>query len=60
LFAAQERADLFRVAGFAQVSHERIVDPSPTPEVYTGRWFRDAAELRALKAEGALLICART
>jgi hypothetical protein len=24
--------------------------------VYTGRWFRDAAELRAFKAEGALLV----
>jgi SAM-dependent methyltransferase len=59
LFAAEEWAELFRAAGFAQVSHERIVDPTPTPEVYTGRWFRDAAELRALKAEGALLICAR-
>jgi len=26
------------------------------PEVYSGRWFRDATQLRAFKAEGALLI----
>jgi len=56
LMSAEEWAELFRAAGFAQVTHERIADPSPTPEVYTGRWFRDAAELRAFKAEGALLV----
>jgi arsenite methyltransferase len=56
LLSADEWAQLFRDAGFAHVSHERINDPSPSPEVYTGRWFRDAAELRAFKAEGALLL----
>ena len=56
LMSAGEWAELFRAAGFAHVTHERIADPSPTPEVYTGRWFRDAAELRAFKAEGALLV----
>jgi hypothetical protein len=56
LLSASEWADLLRGASFAQVSHERVKDFSPTPEVYTGRWFRDAAELRAFKAEGALLL----
>ena len=56
LFSAEEWADLFRAAGFAQVLHERVADPTPTPEIYTGRWFRDAAQLRAFKAEGALLV----
>ena len=56
LLSAEEWAELFRGAGFAQVSHEHIKDPSPSPEVYTGRWFRGAAELRAFKAEGALLL----
>jgi len=32
------------------------VDGSATPEEYTGRWFRDAEELRAFKREGALLV----
>jgi arsenite methyltransferase len=59
LLAAQEWAELFHTAGFTQVSHERIVDPSPSPETYTGRWFRDAAELRAFKAEGALVLRAQ-
>lgn len=56
LFSAEEWSDLFRAAGFVSVGHERVVDPSPTPETYTGRWFRDAAHLRAFKAEGALLV----
>jgi arsenite methyltransferase len=56
LLAAEEWAGIFRASGFVKVSHERIVDPSPSPETYTGRWFRDVAELRAFKAEGALLI----
>ena len=59
LLSAQEWAELFRASGFADVSKERIVDPSPSPEAYTGRWFRDAAELRAFKAEGALLLHAQ-
>jgi SAM-dependent methyltransferase len=56
LLSAAEWEELFRGAGFERVSHERVVDPSPTPEVYTGRWFRDAAQLRAFKTEGALLL----
>jgi arsenite methyltransferase len=56
LLSANEWSELFRVAGFAHVEHERVVDPSPSPETYTGRWFRDAAQLRAFKAEGALLV----
>jgi len=59
LLSAQEWAEMFRAAGFAQVSHQRIADPSPTPETYRGKWFRDAAQLRAFKAEGALLLHAQ-
>lgn len=56
LLLAEEWADHLRAAGFANVAHERVVDPTPSPEIYNGRWFRDAAQLRAFKAEGALLI----
>ena len=59
LQSAEEWAEHFRAAGFASVAHERIVDPSPSPETYSGRWFRDAAHLRAFKAEGALLVHGR-
>jgi len=56
LLSAEDWSALFHAAGFRKVCHERIPDPSPSPESYTGRWFRDAAQLKAFKAEGALLI----
>lgn len=56
LLSADEWCEFFRAAGFGDVRQERVADPSPSPEVYTGRWFRDAAQLRAFKAEGALLV----
>jgi arsenite methyltransferase len=56
LLSGEEWGGLFREAGFTNVAHERVVDRSPSPEVYTGPWFRDAQQLRAFKAEGALLI----
>jgi SAM-dependent methyltransferase len=56
LLWADEWAAMFRAAGFQDVAHQRMQDPSPSPDVYTGRWFRDAAQLAAFKREGALLI----
>ena len=56
LLSAEEWSEMFRGAGFSNVWHERVADPSPSPEEYSGRWFRDAKQLRALKAEGALLV----
>jgi ubiquinone/menaquinone biosynthesis C-methylase UbiE len=56
LLSAEDWCEKFRTAGFSNVAHERILDRSPTPEVYTGRWFRDRQQLCAFKAEGALLV----
>lgn len=56
LLSADEWAGLFREAGFTGVSHRRIPDPTPTPDVYSGRWFRNADQLRAFREEGALLV----
>src|SRR5215469_9915066 len=56
LLLAGEWEEMFREAGFAEVREERVVDRSATPEVYAGRWFRDAGQLRAFKREGALLV----
>ena len=59
LLLAEEWMELFRAAGFGEVEQERVVDASPMPAVYSGRWFRDAEQLRAFKAEGALLVRGR-
>jgi SAM-dependent methyltransferase len=56
LFSAEEWGELFLQARFHDVSYRRIPDPSPTPDVYTGRWFRDAEQMRNFKQEGALLL----
>jgi arsenite methyltransferase len=56
LLSGDEWAGLFRDAGFAGVEHWRIPDPTPTPECYTGRWFRDAKQLADSRREGALLV----
>jgi SAM-dependent methyltransferase len=56
LLSGEEWAEMFRDAGFTNVGHERVVDPSPSPATYSGRWFRDATHLRDFKAEGALLV----
>jgi len=34
----------------------RVPDHTPTPEVYSGKWFRNAEELRDFKRIGALLL----
>ena len=56
LLSADEWAGFFRDAGFTSVAHTNIPDPTPTPDTYTGRWFRDAAQLRAFREIGALLV----
>jgi len=37
LLSAEEWSILFRDAGFADIAHRRIPDPTPRPESYTGR-----------------------
>jgi SAM-dependent methyltransferase len=59
LLTAEEWAAMMQNAGFADVAQRRIPDPTPAPETYTGRWFRDAVQLRAFRESGALLIHGR-
>jgi len=55
----QEYMELLRDHGFQSVLAQRIPDLTPTPEEYSGRWFKDAEELRDFKRIGALLLMAR-
>ena len=51
-----EYGAMFREHGLDSVETMRIPDPSPTPETYSGKWFKNAAELSEFKGIGALLI----
>ena len=56
LLSAAEWKSLFTGAGFIEVSHAYISDPTPVPATYTGRWFRDAEQLAAFRQMGALML----
>src|SRR5215472_18993199 len=44
-----EYEELLRAHGFRDVAAHRIPDRSPTPETYSGKWFKNADELRDFK-----------
>jgi ubiquinone/menaquinone biosynthesis C-methylase UbiE len=47
---------LLQQHGFGDVQARRVPDHSPTPETYSGKWFKNAEELRDFKRIGALLL----
>jgi ubiquinone/menaquinone biosynthesis C-methylase UbiE len=51
-----EYLSLFTRHGFKDAAARRIPDRSPTPETYSGKWFKNAEELRDFKCIGALLL----
>ena len=55
----QEYVELLRESGFEEARAMRIPDLTPTPEEYSGKWFKNAEELRDFKRIGALLLIAR-
>lgn len=54
----KEYIALLEKHGFSNVQARRIPDRSPTPETYSGKWFKNAEELRDFKKIGALLVIA--
>ncbi len=55
----QEYVQLLKAHTYEDVRAMRIPDLTPTPEEYSGKWFKDAEELRDFKRIGALLLIAR-
>lgn len=54
-----EYISLIQKHGFVDIEARRIPDRSPTPDTYSGKWFKNAEELRDFKRIGALLLIAR-
>ncbi len=55
----QEYIEMVRSHTFEDVRALRVPDLTPTPDEYSGRWFKNAEELRDFKRIGALLLVAR-
>ena len=55
----QEYIELLKEHGYQDVRAVRVPDLTPTPEAYSGKWFKNAEELRDFKQIGALLMMAR-
>jgi ubiquinone/menaquinone biosynthesis C-methylase UbiE len=55
-----EYKTLLEKHGFKNVQGRRIPDRSPSPETYSGKWFKNAEELKDFKRIGALLLIAET
>jgi ubiquinone/menaquinone biosynthesis C-methylase UbiE len=53
-----EYIKLLQDHGFKNVLARRIPDRSPSPDEYSGKWFKNAAELKDFKRIGALLLMA--
>jgi ubiquinone/menaquinone biosynthesis C-methylase UbiE len=53
-----EYIELLKQHGFKNVEARRIPDRSPSPDVYSGKWFKNADELKDFKRIGALLLIA--
>jgi ubiquinone/menaquinone biosynthesis C-methylase UbiE len=54
-----EYIELLKKHTFEDAKAQRIPDLTPTPDVYSGKWFANADELREFKRIGALLLTAR-
>ena len=53
-----EYVQLLKAHAFENVEARRIADDTPTPQEYSGKWFKNADELRDFKRIGALLLTA--
>src|SRR5205809_6554287 len=51
-----EYIEMLQQHGFESVEARRIPDRSPSPNEYSGKWFKNAEELKDFKRIGALLL----
>lgn len=56
LLSIDEYRSLFAAAGFAKVADQRLYDPAPLPESYSGDSFKSLEELIEYKQAGSLML----
>lgn len=59
LLSIPEYHELLTAAGFTDVHDERLFDPSPIPEIYTGTSFKTHKDYIAYRRAGSLMLSAR-
>jgi arsenite methyltransferase len=59
LLSATEYRSLFLRAGFVDIHDERLCDPAPVPEVYTGTSFKTREDLVEYRRNGSLMLSAK-
>jgi ubiquinone/menaquinone biosynthesis C-methylase UbiE len=58
LLSAAEYCSLLESAGFMNARHERLLDPSPVPDVYTGTTFKTREDFVQYRENGSLMLTA--
>lgn len=58
LLSAGEYCSLFERAGFVNVRDERLLDPTPVPEIYTGTTFKTRDDFVQYRKNGSLMLIA--
>lgn len=56
LLSTEAYRELFERAGFVNVRDERLLDPTPVPETYTGSTFKSREDFVLYRKNGSLMI----
>jgi ubiquinone/menaquinone biosynthesis C-methylase UbiE len=59
LLSTSQYIKLFSNAGFVEIEAQRILDPTPLPEQYTGTSFRSHEDFLQYRAAGSLMLSGR-
>lgn len=59
LLSSSDYRSLLQRAGFSDVRDERLIDPAPVPEIYTGTSFKTREDLVEYRRNGSLMLSAK-